>query len=197
MNKNELIGFFKKNYTHWLEYAVYHCSKVGMEAQANDLLHEVLYAIWTDYDRKFLDNLMHKKGKGGTELDFFILRITRNIIYSTSKSCKPQYLLSIEQLEFSRSISPDVFAYDPEEDPERIKQQKIDLIEEALEHLDIAPRKLAVFKFYYLEGRPLKEWQGTEAQKTLYKMKNDVVAKIKKYIKKVVESGEKNLNFIF
>ena len=189
MNGDELVLFFSKNYKHWLEYTIYHCKRKSMQRrwesmqnEANDLLNEVLLGIWINNNPKFLEDLMKKKDKKATELDYFILRVIRDNIYLKTTPYNQKYH-RYQFLEYRESLTPESLVFNPEPN-EQIKQEQIDLIMNALKILNIAPRKIAIFKFYYFEGKPLKEWDGPEALKTLYKIKNEVLHEIKEYLKK-------------
>lgn len=193
MKNNQLKLFFEKNYKRWLQYATYYCQRAGLQGEAYDLLNEVLLMIWQSQDITSLYSMMQKGEKGKTGLDCLIFRVMKTNIFSQNAPYRRQYH-HFKYLIFQESFPPDALVLYPEE---RSTEDLINLITEALEHVDIAPHKIAVFKYYFLEGKKLKEWEGNEALKTLYKMKNEVVCKIKEYIKKQDDSREKKSNLIF
>lgn len=181
MKKNDLTSLFEKNYKHWLEYTLFYSRKFNLQNEAYDILNEVLLMVWKGKSIEALTEMMKKKKKNATELDYFILHIIQKNIFSRSAPYRHKYHHNRE-LEYRASFPPDSFVYEPKD----TKEEQLDLINYILEHLDIKPLKIEVFKFYYFEGKPLKAWEGPEALKTLYKMKNEVVDEIKIHIKKIL-----------
>ena len=84
MASTEINNYISKRYDRWLDYAIYHCNRNGMADEAVDVLNEVLLSLLQKSDT-MLRQLLSAKKKDYTDLDFFVLKMIKlNITSSTS-----------------------------------------------------------------------------------------------------------------
>ncbi len=82
-------------------------------------------------------------------------------------------LLEIEDLE------------EEQEDKSEIILQKIHLIRQALDELDLSPLAKKIFEYRFFHGLNFSDWEGAETLKQLYEIYNGVIELIKKKINNV------------
>lgn len=180
MKKKQFDLYINKNYSRWLEIASYYCQQAGLNGEGEDLLNEVLCSILASKSVEIL-HAMVKSGKTDkTEFDRLVYKAIEINIYSQTAPYRHRYHHP-DCPKFRESFSPDTSAFNPDE---MTNQGLIDLVRDALEHVNIELQKKEVFAYYYLENGNLKDWEGPEALKTLYKMKKEVLDKIREYLKK-------------
>jgi hypothetical protein len=173
--------YIRERYKRWLDYAAYHCSLVGMDDEACDVLNEVLCML-LNKDESYLDSLLSSRKGGYTELDFYILQMIKLNITSDTSPYRHKYktLPIDENIDWRRLEMPDT----PEDqtDPNEIKLQKFNQVREILDNLYISEHAREVFSFRFFMDESFSDWDGPEDRRSLYTIYNGVLELIREKI---------------
>lgn len=170
---NEVRKYIEKRYQRWLDYSTWHCCNAGMQGQECDVLNEVMLSLLNKSEQK-LNSLYETKKGQYRELDFFVLRMLKLNIYSPlspyryknkpiCKNCN----IKLENIDIEDA------EYDESDNPQMILN-KFRLIETTLESLNLSDYAKRVFRFKFIQGQALCEWNGPEPLDELYRTYNKV-----------------------
>lgn len=174
--------YITKKYGCWRDYASYHCEMAGIPDESLDVLNEVLCNL-LQKDSDKLEQLFNAKKNGNTELDFFVLRMIKlNVTSSTSpyQNKYKQFALIDQDVDFSRLEIEDL----KEEyvDNNEVILNHFHQVRNAIELLDLAPLAKKVFEYRFFQDGNFADWRGEETPKQLYKVYNTVLSLVKKKI---------------
>lgn len=182
MASTEINNYIEKRYGRWLEYTTYHCSRNGIKDEANDVLNEVLCSL-LQKNEKFLNRLLDTKKNGYTELDFFVLRMIKlNVTSSTSPyQSKYKAIPADGNVDYTCLEIEDIM--EDQTDKSKIVLDEIHQVREAFESLDLSPLAKRIFEFHFFQNENFCDWPGKETQNQLYEIYNGVLMLIKRKIK--------------
>lgn len=181
MASEAVNNYITKRYERWLDYSLYHCGIAGIPNEAADVLNEVLCSL-LQKDIKKLEKLLESKKNGYTELDFFVLRMIKLNATSDTSPYRSKYksLPVDENIDYTRLDIEDIS--DESEDRKAEILDKLHLVRETFENLDLSTIAARVFEFRFFQDRNFSEWDGPETLKQLYEIYNGVQELIRKKI---------------
>lgn len=173
--------YISKRYERWLDYASYHCGQVGMPEEACDVLNEVLCSL-LQKDNCKLEQLLSIKKNGYTELDFFVLKMIKLNATSDTSPYRSKYkpMPADDNVDYTRLDIEDIS--DDSEDRNAEILEKLHLVRETFESLDLGTVAASVFEFHFFQDGNFSEWEGPETLKQLYEIYNGVQELIRKKI---------------
>lgn len=181
MASKAVNNYITKRYERWLDYSLYHCGLASIPDEATDVLNEVIYSL-LQKKSKLLDKLFETKKNGYTELDFFVLKMIKLNASSPTSQYRNKYkpLPADGNVDYSRLDIEDI----PDESEDRNAEilNKLHLVRETFESLDLGPVAARVFEFHFFQDGNFSEWEGSETLKQLYEIYNGVQELIRKKI---------------
>ncbi len=180
MASTEINNYISKRYDRWLDYAIYHCNRNGMADEAVDVLNEVLLSLLQKSDI-MLRQLLSAKKKDYTDLDFFVLKMIKlNITSSTSPyQSKYKSLPSDENTDFDMLDEIEDRMTDQTDKSGELLDQ-IHCIRNIFDSLDLSKLARRVFEFHFFQDGNFCDWPGEETQNQLYEIYNGVLELIKR-----------------
>ena len=173
--ENKIIdGYINENYSKWLKYARYHCSKAGIAQDAEDLLHQILSSIILTQSETFLLDLIHQQKNKATGLDLFVFsHIKLNAIFPKSSF----------RMKFRPVLDYDVkddriIDVDPEA-PSLSDYFTLEDVERMLEELNIDKTDLNIFKAK-ISNKSLNTLSTGHSRSFPYKRMKKISEKIRK-----------------
>jgi hypothetical protein len=177
--KDVIYKYIEIRYPRWLDHSEYWCSVKGIQAEAIDIMNEVIVDLLKKNDSK-LEALYSKESKDGKyrEIDFYVLRMIKLNIYSPTSPYQSRYKsIPTDDVDFARLRISD-YSNEDEDKPGELLN-KFHIVEEALGSLNLSIKAREVFKHRFLMGLPFSQWPGIEDKKELYDIYNKVVEMIK------------------
>ena len=181
MAREAVNNYITKRYERWLDYSLYHCGLAGISDEATDVLNEVICSL-LQKQSKLLDKLLDTKKNGYTELDFFVLKMIKLNASSPTSQYRSRYkpLPVDDNVDYSRLDIEDIS--DDSEDRNAEILEKLHLVRETFESLDLGTVAARVFEFHFFQDGNFSEWKGPETLKQLYEIYNGVQELIRKKI---------------
>lgn len=177
----EIREYISNSYDRFLEYSKYHCTRVGIVDQSNDVLNEVMISL-LEKDSWKLERLYNTKKGQYRELDFFILRMIKLNIYSPTSPYQNKYKPIPANTDIDYRKLNIIDSEEEEIDrPAEILAQ-FNLVREIFDQLHLSSKAKEIFEHRFFQDCPFSEWRGTEGKKELYEIYNGVVRLIKKKI---------------
>lgn len=179
----ELNNYITKRYERWLDYARYHCGRLGMAGEATDVLNEVLCCLLQKEEGQLSGMLRCHKG-GYTALDWFVLRMLKtNIVSESSPYRQKRICRNVDRGVdvYTLNIKEDEVGY--EEDPSEKIFKQMAAVREAVEHLGLSPKAKQIFHYRFFCGDSFADWKGSEGKKKLYDTYNKVMELVKQELK--------------
>ena len=151
MASTEINNYISKRYDRWLDYAIYHCNRNGMADEAVDVLNEVLLSLLQKSDT-MLRQLLSAKKKDYTDLDFFVLKMIKlNITSSTSPyQSKYKSLPSDENTDFDMLDEIEDRMTDQTDKSGELLDQ-IHCVRNIFDSLDLSKLARRVFEFHFFQ----------------------------------------------
>ena len=181
MASEAVNNYITKRYERWLDYSLYHCGLAGIPDEATDVLNEVICSLLQKKNR-LLDKLLETRKNGYTELDFFVLKMIKLNASSPTSQYRSRYkpLPVDDNVDYSRLDIEDIS--DDSEDRNAEILEKLHLVRETFESLDLGTVAARVFEFHFFQDGNFSEWKGPETLKQLYEIYNGVQELIRKKI---------------
>ena len=181
MASEAVNNYITKRYERWLDYSLYHCGLAGIPDEATDVLNEVICSLLQKKSR-LLDKLLETKRNGYTELDFFVLKMIKLNASSPTSQYRSRYkpLPADDNVDYTRLDIED--SSDEPEDRNAEILEKLHLVRETFENLDLGTVAARVFEFHFFQDGNFSEWEGPETLKQLYEIYNGVQELIRKKI---------------
>ena len=174
MASEAVNNYITKRYERWLDYSLYHCGLAGIPDEATDVLNEVICSLLQKKNR-LLDKLLETRKNGYTELDFFVLKMIKLNASSPTSQYRSRYKPLPARLDIEDSS-------DEPEDRNAEILEKLHLVRETFESLDLGTVAARVFEFHFFQDGNFSEWEGPETLKQLYEIYNGVQELIRKKI---------------
>lgn len=181
MSSSAVNNYITKRYERWLDYSSYHCGLTGIPDEAKDVLNEVLCSLLQKNDR-LLNKLLETKKNGYTELDFFVLKMIKLNASSQTSQYQSKYrkIPVDDNVDCTRLDIVDL--PDESEDKNIVILERMHLVREIFENLDLGALAARVFEFHFFQDGNFSEWEGPETLKQLYEIYNGVQELIRKKI---------------
>lgn len=181
MSSSAVNNYITKRYERWLDYSAYHCGLAGIPDEAKDVLNEVLCSLLQKNDR-LLNRLLETKKNGYTELDFFVLKMIKLNASSPTSQYQNKYreIPTDDNVDYNRLDVED--SSDELYDRNAEILDKLHLVREAFDSLDLGALAARVFEFHFFQDGNFSEWEGPETLKQLYEIYNGVLELVKKKI---------------
>ena len=160
MASKAVNNYITKRYERWLDYSLYHCGLAGIPDEATDVLNEVICSLLQKKNR-LLDKLNASSPTSQYRSRYKPLPVDDNVDYSR---------LDIEDI-------PDEL-----EDRNTEILNKLHLVRDTFESLDLGPVAARVFEFHFFQDGNFSDWEGPETLKQLYEIYNGVQELIRKKI---------------
>lgn len=166
-------------YGSWLDFAVFHCSRIGIEDEAVDVLNEVILSL-LQKDEANLNRLLSTPSKCGKymEVDILVLRMIKLNVYSATSPYQHKY----KKIPVDREVKWErlqIIDQEYEEtDQPAIIMKKMRLVRWVVAGLDLTDLERQVFEYYFFEGEAFSQWPGPETPSSLYKIYISVVTVI-------------------
>ena len=159
MASEAVNNYITKRYERWLDYSLYHCGLAGISDEATDVLNEVICSL-LQKQSKLLDKLLDTKKNGYTELDFFVLKMIKLNASSPTSQYRSRYkpLPVDDNVDYSRLDIEDIS--DDSEDRNAEILEKLHLVRETFESLDLGTVAARVFEFHFFQDGNFSEWKG-------------------------------------
>ena len=175
MQSENLNSYITKRYDRWLDYAMYHCRRSGLNLEPAEVLNDVLCQLLQRNPVK-LERLLNERRDKYARLDYLVLRVIRISVISPRshvRYTKGQHCT--RTVDWDLSGLSEVPATESEEiDPDsRLRE-----IRAALDDLDAPQWEKEVFAWKFFEGKSLLQWPGTEHIRRLRRIYNRIFLKI-------------------
>ena len=129
---------------------MYHCGLAGIPDEATDVLNEVICSLLQKKNR-LLDKLLETRKNGYTELDFFVLKMIKLNASSPTSQYRSRYkpLPADDNVDYTRLDIEDI----PDESEDRNTEilNKLHLVRDTFESLDLGPVAARVFEFHFFQ----------------------------------------------
>ena len=171
--------YLTKRYQGLMDYAVYHCTRAGIQDEASDVLDEVILSL-LQKDEQYLLRLLETPSKCGKymEIDILILRMIYLNCYSETAPYRAKYKpIPSADVDFRRLNIESV--EDLHEDTPAMMFEKFQQVRNAYEYLQLSPKAKDIFEWKWEHGESFSRWPGPETQKELYDVYNHVLEMIK------------------
>lgn len=178
MASEAINKYIEKRYKYWMDYALYHCTRAGIQDEATDVMNEVM-AMLLEKGDDFIRGLYDKKDSKYRELDYFVLRMIKLNVQSPTSPYQHKYkpIPADDNVDFQRMDLVD--ESDEEEDQAERILDMMHQVRTALDGLDLSPKAKAVFSFKFFQGESFTDWPGKESKKELYDIYNGVLQMIR------------------
>lgn len=184
--KDQLDSYISKRWKFWLQYSQFRCQQGGIPDDSEDVLQEVILALLSKNKREYLSTLQTKKTDNGTtELDALVLKMIHLNAVSDTAPYRAKYKPA------NKDKNTDVLLLELEDesddlcgagDSTQITLERIRLVREVFESLDITEKAKQIFSYRFFEDEKFSEWEGPESIQELYNIYNDVENIIRKTI---------------
>ncbi|MBN2175304.1 MAG: hypothetical protein JW731_14310 [Bacteroidales bacterium] len=164
----EIRCYASARYYRWLDYSKYHSSLAGIEDEANDVLNEVLLALFSK-DTKYTEKLYKTKKGQYRELDFFVLRMIKLNCHSVTSPYRNKYKNSVKinhDIDFSRINIADEEDDQIDKAGEILRQYR--LVKFVADGLDLNEFERRIFEFRFIDGMSFSKWPGQKGRQQLY-----------------------------
>lgn len=169
-NDNKLHVYITQAYRRWVDYARHYIQRSKLPIEASEVVDEVLCAL-LERDVERLERMLGVPAKGGTELDFFIMRIIKTSIYSPRSPFRYQ-----RGQHCTGRLKYDVPMAETESDSGH--DEVCTLVWQMLPALDATELEKRVFIWKFFDGNPISKWPGPENKRMLYRAYNRIFRKI-------------------
>lgn len=160
MDNNKLYDYIENTYDRWVNYASHYIQRSKLPINPSEVVNDVLCTL-LERDVKKLEHLLIQPAKGGTELDFFIMRIIKTSIYSPRSPFRYQ-----RGQHCTCHLNGNVSAMESNLDSTATDIFSTAWIELTKMNVPEFEKKVFVWKFF--DGNPISKWPGPESRRKLY-----------------------------
>lgn len=163
-DREKLDGYISKAYDRWVDYAKCHVRISKLQIAPEEVVNDVL-CVLLERDAEKMERLMNISGNGGTELDFFVMRVIKINIYSPRSHVRYR-----RGPYFSASLDSQAHVMEPDNDPNEVHN----LVGQILFEMKLSAREREIFAWKFFDGIPLSKWPGVESRGELYDIYNRI-----------------------
>lgn len=192
MNRKDLSLYIKKRRAIWLRCTVFWCRTIISQEEAEDILQEVICMLYEKPGVEKLIELMNMPCNNVTKLDYYVFKTIHHNCTSKSAPYYQQYhkISKKENLENSQLEKLVTDVYESNDTPdEKTDQEKIEMIKQIFNNLNMSERNRKLFIFHVFEGKEFSEWSGTETLQKLNNIVYEIKLRIRKELKKNTQTG--------
>lgn len=179
MLNKEIYDYTQSQYDKWLEITRRICQYYHAKDEAEDFLNEILVSVLQKDENKII-KLLHKKNEVYTDLDYYIIKMIKLNICSPKAPFQQKYGKNIPPINTSIPLHS-LQVYDQDEND----IDRINLIWNIFNKLDISDFDRDIFRFCYVENKKFTAWAGPESLCKLYGHLHKIESLIKDNIKKI------------
>lgn len=181
--RDQLDSYISQRWKYWFQYSQFRCQQGGIPDDAEDVLQEVILSLLSKNKHEYLASLKDKRTDNGTtELDALVLKMIHLNAVSDTAPYRAKYKPSTK--DYNADISK-IELEDTEDDTvdyNQIHLDRIRLVREIFDTLDISEKARRIFSYRFFENEKFSEWEGPESQQELYNIYNNVEELIRKTI---------------
>lgn len=172
MASAKVLNYVSNAYSGWLEYAEFHCSCAHLHDLGGDVLNEVIAELLEKKDDAFLDDLLSQEKNGKTTgLDAYVLTMINRNAHLPRATFRWKYRsgkidANVDVESVAGYVNEDYELSDCEERKEEIDPESV---VEMINTSDLSPFAKKVFDWKFVQRRKLKDWEGIESKKWVYK----------------------------
>jgi hypothetical protein len=173
----EVKQYMNGRYSHWLDYAKYHCARAGIADEAYDVLNEVLCA-YLSYPHDRLTELCNERKDGLRRLDWSILSAIGTSVWKATSGyqCRyhrEKYIAKYHGLPITFESDEHLSGMEDSDESSARQKKEDDMyrrFDSFCKKLNIDRLSRRIFRFRFFEHRKWTDWEGKESRYILTKL---------------------------